>query len=947
MSGPKQTVFPMSLKIIAAVLAGFLTFTFPAAWAGEISDPEKPEATEAPEPGVLRGRVVDAKTGELIIGATVRVKDNTEIYTTTGLDGSFALNLSGQEPPATLVYSCLGYKSAEFQLSEVSAEEELSLPIEEVSVGLGEALVMAHNPGRTESGARSMERKAMNVINVMSAKAIELSPDVTVANALGRISGITLERSASGEGQYAILRGMDKRYNYTLVNGVKIPSPDNKNRYVPLDIFPADMLDRLEVTKSLTADMEGDGIGGAVNMVMKDAPDRRMLNVYATVGYDALYFERSFATFPTSGIQSSSPNERNGSSYSPTMDDFTLSNLAQKNTKFVPDFSAGFTYGDRFLDKKLGLILALTAQNTHRGKNSDIYAESGVPGDSITHREYSEQQTRIGSHLKADYLLSERHKLALYASYMFLRSQQVRLSEEDQATSVRMKLNKQGIFNATLSGEHFFADDDALSLNWRGSYAKATNKTPDNAEVFLTTTRTATYTLQTVNTQTAATRKWEHNSDEDFSGYADLAYNFNFSASTLVVKAGGMYRHKNRTSYYNEYTFQPASGYEEQVRYGTEAQNGWETFDEILYSVKRGINVDDPLNYDAGEDIGAAYLMGVLTFGRWELNAGLRAEHTKQTYELKYPKDGVENTGNQKYWDFLPSFHAKFHVHKDANLRFSYVHAINRPSFFEIVPYSILGDDYDERGNPDLKHTEAINVDIRYEWFPTPSEQFMAGIFYKRIKNPIEYGFEVSGQDTYYTPQNFGTAHNAGLEIDLTKYFRRFGIKANYTYTLSRIKTDKTITTENPDETADNTTITQTVSQTRPLNGQAAHVANLSLLYKDTKHGWDAQLAFNYTGKRLVIVSRYLDNDSWVDGYAQLDASFEKRFGQSGWCLFAKVNNILNLPIVQYVKQNSRVASYLEASSGSSAVVEHAGGLLERKEWHGQSFLIGVRFKLN
>lgn len=130
----------------------------------------------------------------------------------------------------------------------------------------------------------------MNVMNVMSAKAIELSPDLTVANALGRISGITLERSASGEGQYAILRGMDKRYNYTLVNGVKIPSPDNKNRFVPLDIFPAEMLDRLEVSKSLTADLEGDGIGGAVNMVMKDAPDRRQVSANFTMGYSAMYF---------------------------------------------------------------------------------------------------------------------------------------------------------------------------------------------------------------------------------------------------------------------------------------------------------------------------------------------------------------------------------------------------------------------------------------------------------------------------------------------------------------------------------------------------------------------------------------------------------------------------------------------------------------------------------
>ena len=104
---------------------------------------------------------------------------------------------------------------------------------------LGEVNVIATNPGRTEAGARLIERNAMNVVNVMSARVMELSPDVTVANVLQRMSGVTVERNSSGEGQYAILRGMDKRYNYTLVNGVQIPSPDNKNRFVPLDMFPS------------------------------------------------------------------------------------------------------------------------------------------------------------------------------------------------------------------------------------------------------------------------------------------------------------------------------------------------------------------------------------------------------------------------------------------------------------------------------------------------------------------------------------------------------------------------------------------------------------------------------------------------------------------------------------------------------------------------------------
>jgi outer membrane receptor for ferrienterochelin and colicin len=57
-----------------------------------------------------------------------------------------------------------------------------------------------------------------------------LSPDITVANVIQRVSGLSIERNASGDPQYAIVRGMDKRYNNTLVNGIKIPSPDNENR---------------------------------------------------------------------------------------------------------------------------------------------------------------------------------------------------------------------------------------------------------------------------------------------------------------------------------------------------------------------------------------------------------------------------------------------------------------------------------------------------------------------------------------------------------------------------------------------------------------------------------------------------------------------------------------------------------------------------------------------
>lgn len=142
---------------------------------------------------------------------------------------------------------------------------------------------------------------------------------------------------------------------------------------------------------------------------------------------------------------------------------------------------------------------------------------------------------------------------------------------------------------------------------------------------------------------------------------------------------------------------------------------------------------------------------------------------------------------------------------------------------------------------------------------------------------------------------------------------------------------------DNPDPAAETNIITEYVNQTRPLFGQAAHVVNFSFLFKEKRYGWDGQLAFTYTGDRLCIVSRYLDEDSWQAGYTTLDASVEKRF-KSGLTLFAKASNLLNSPMIQYVKKNEKNALYTN-------VQRYHGGIIERKEFYGLNINLGLRFK--
>ena len=864
-----------------------------------------------------KGYVKDAKTGEELIGATIYIKEYPNIGSTTGLDGSFIIDNVPNADKITIVCSYISYKTMEKTISASTTDPILfDLPAD--TQMLDEVTVIAHNPGRTEAGARGIERQAMNVVNVMSAKAIELSPDITVANVIQRMSGVTIERNSSGEGQYAILRGMDKRYNYTLINGVKIPSPDNKNRFVPLDIFPSEMLDRLEVTKSLTANMEGDGIGGAVNLIMKDAPMERQFTANLSTGYNAMYFGRDFQSFNHGAIVKESPYEAMGKpeDYQVSADNFRSDNLRMKWKRPMPDLTAGLSYGDRFFDQKLGVMLAGSYLTTFRGKESQLYYQPGTSHNGIEYRNYSSQQTRIGAHAKLDYHIAPQHKLTWYNGYMDMREAEVRDGEDDKERAVRMKYNRQYIINSTLKGEHHFLDGNALKLNWSAVLSKAYSETPDNAEIFLQGTH--------VSTSGAATRRWEHNSDRDKAGYVDLSYKWVLpNASTFDFSVGGMYRDKKRDSFFNEYTFDSATGAKDPQYLGED----WNNFDEILLTPRRYGNIGDPLNYDASEQVGAGYGMAKYTFGKWELIAGVRVEHTDQGYVLKFPRD-VDPEGHQKYTDVLPSFHAKYNVHQNANLRLSYARAINRPSFFEIVPYSIINEDYKEKGNPDLKHTVADNVDLRYEFFPKSSEQFMIGLFYKNIQDPIEYGLINEGQDTYYQPMNFGDASNLGVEVDIMKYFNWFGIKANYTYTHSKVTTDKRV--------MDGSEVT-TRSQSRPLFGQAAHVANLSLLFKDPKHGWEGQLAGSYTGKRLSDISNWYDDDIWEAGYFQLDASVEKSFN-CGVSIFAKASNLLDVPLLRYIQNGPRTANI--------DYERHDGNVIERKEWHGQSIMIGVRYKL-
>ena len=909
----------------------------------------------------VSGVIVSQQTGEAITGVDIHL-DGTPYRGMSGLDGSFSIK-DIPKGNYTAIVSMVGFIAETRQLTV--SDIDLTLPVFELKPDpkeLTSVIVTATGNKNDDAHARNMEKTADKVMNIVSQRTIQISPDITVANVIQRVSGVTVERNNTGDGQYALLRGMDKRYNYTLVNGIKIPSPDNKNRFVPLDIFPAELLDRLEVNKSLTPEMEGDGIGGAINLVMKDAPSRLLVSGNIATGGNALFLDRPFYTYDKSQIQKKSPYEQYGSAYPADAGDFNAGILNMKKMPFKPNIFGRLSLGDRFLHNKLGILLSGTYQNSFRGSNSKYFSFTTATSDAsnlpvltgLDHRTYSEQQTRQGLHAKLDYQFTGNHKLELYSALLDFKTWQVR---DEQTTNLsvgydpensnynltydrRFRYAHQKIFTNTLKAEHHL--NNQLSMDWSAVYSKATNEEPDNSQVHLASTvRNGAENPKSVVVLGGAERRWEHNSDEDKAGYLNFRYQLGHGNMPLLVSLGGMYRDKQRVNFYNEYQFRPLDaskpdGSQTNLTEGTD----WITYSEIKFDVFNPFgSTGDPLNYQATEKIAAGYLSGKLSHRRFDVLAGLRVENTNQGYNLNHVVDGLQNQGNQKYTDLLPSVNFKYKLSDNTNLRASYYRAINRPSFFEIVPYRIVNEDFTEAGNPDLKHTIADNADVRYELFPEASEQLMVGVFYKKIKDPIEFGMVLQGQGSYYMPANFGTATNYGAELDYTKYIYNFGFKINYTYTNSQITTTKLYYYNNPDANATEHVLVKNVDQHRRLAGQAAHVANLSILYKSISKGIDAQVSLGYTGDRLYAVSRYVDNDIWESGYVQMDASAEKKMGDR-FVIFFKASNLLNTPVKDYVKRinpaNSNVQDYETFKNGT----------VTRSDRYGQTIMLGLRFKL-
>jgi TonB-dependent receptor len=230
--------------------------------------------------GTITGMVSD-KSGGVLKGAQISLEPQAQTVASDVL-GQFHINdLEPWKYTLTVTYVGFSAFTKEVEVTagqSVNVDATMELERQDLQI-----LGTAERPS-AEVEAVNVERTADNIVQVLPAEVIRSLPNANMADALGRLPSITLERD-EGEGKYVQVRGTEPRLTNTMIDGMNVPSPESGVRQIKFDSIPADIVESVQINKTLQANMDGDGIGGSVNLITKTASDQPTISLSGMGGY--------------------------------------------------------------------------------------------------------------------------------------------------------------------------------------------------------------------------------------------------------------------------------------------------------------------------------------------------------------------------------------------------------------------------------------------------------------------------------------------------------------------------------------------------------------------------------------------------------------------------------------------------------------------------------------
>lgn len=775
--------------------------------------------------GSIAGTVQDSG-GSILVSAKVTIMP-TGKQTSTNDQGQF--RVTELAPGSyTLTVSYVGFTTFSTSVNVVSSQSATVNPTLNVGSAADTVLVTA---GRLQGEAEAMnvERMSSQIVQVLPERVIVSLPNTNIADAVGRLPSVSLERD-EGEGKYVQIRGTEPRLSNVTINGVNVPAPEVTVRNIKLDAVPSDIVERIEVYKTLSADQDADGIGGSVNLVTKSAVDK--------------------PTYILSGT----------SGYNPIQNGF---------------WRGGFdgTFGQRFgVNKQFGFLLGGTWDRTNRGiddlEPSQAIGTDPATGNAFAYtptadlRSYDYYRTRYGFDTGIDYKFNPTttaYLKGLYADFHDYGDTRVYTPTVGAVTAVNgnslafdntgsyayrhyVRRPDQQVFSV-LTGVRQDFPKDVIVYEFAGSRGHniggqdfPTTNFSGNSSVpftldlsnplrpkFSATDKTSLFEPTQYGVSTTDYTRF-HATQVNFQGSASLAHNFTIASKPSTFSIGFKARNSASTqneddqlygladpnvipftladvigsytnpTYYNKsfaikgQAYGPTSNYNK-IKSAVAANPGAFALDNV-----GSITQSQAAFFNANERITAGYVQDVIFVGKLRLQGGARVEGTSTHFLTNQLTANVDGQGNPLpptitpirqdtgYIDVLPSVQAQYQLQKNTNLRVSYGRGISRPNIGDLVPTTTIDPNASpksiNKGNPNLQPTKANNYDVLLEHYFEPLGVLRGGYFYKQLSDPIfpttfvttlpQYpGVEFQQNQSINGP----SAHIQGLEVQWEQRF--------------------------------------------------------------------------------------------------------------------------------------------------------------------------------
>jgi TonB-dependent receptor len=792
--------------------------------------------------GAITGTVRDS-AGSILVSAKVTVEPSGR-QAASDDQGQFRFaNLPAGD--YTLTTSYVGF-AATTSLVKVEAGQTASVDVALQVATAADTVLVTADRLQGDAEAVNIERMSANIVQVLPEGFITSLPNTNVADAVGRLPSVSLERD-EGEGKYVQIRGTEPRLNNVTINGVNVPAPEVTVRNIKLDVIPSGVVERLEVYKTLSADLDADGIGGNVNLVTKTAVDKPTYSLSGTAGYNPL-----------------------------------------QNGFWRGGFDA--TFGQRFFNKRFGFLLGGTYDKTNRGIDDLEPSQSigNIDGShnfayvsSVDYRSYDYYRTRYGFDAGVDYRITPTMTIfgkGLYADFHDYGDTNVYtpnagapvsasgnditfdntgswqyrhyVRRPDQQvysflTGVRHDLSKDVIqYEFAVSRGHNIGGQDFPTTNFNGPGAVTFTQSLANPY------RPKFFAADGINGFDASTYgvvftdyTFYHATQVNVQGDASLAHNYTIQGHPSTFSLGVKFRNSHSTQVENDHRFSvtdqspftlasvvgsytnptyydksfaingqaygPTSDYNKIIK-AAAANSGAFTYDDVD-SVTRS----QQAFFNADERVSAGYIEDVIFLRKLRLQGGIRFEGTNthfftQTVTAQYDQNGnpilpslTPNRQDSGYVTILPSVQAQYQIESNTNLRMVYGRGQSRPNIGDLVPTTTIDPNASpksiNKGNPDLLPTKANNYDILIEHYFQPLGVLQAGYFYKQLYDPIyPTTFQVTFDGQLYQQNqsiNGPSAHIQGVELNWEQRFSflpsvlsGFGVAANYSRTASGVK---------------------------------------------------------------------------------------------------------------------------------------------------------------